>query len=151
MAPIMHIFKRCGALMIGLAFYLRCGAAEAVKVVTVVSAKSPVTALSKVQIVDIFMGNTGSLPYGVQLVPIDQPEGSAVRDKFYAKLASKSAAQMKAHWSKIIFTGRGQPPQEAQSGAQVRELVANNPDAIGYIEEKMIDDSPLCQDSCRVI
>jgi hypothetical protein len=62
-------------------------------------------------------------------------------DKFYARLAGKSAAQMKAYWSKIIFTGRGQPPKEASDGAAVKKLILENQAAIGYIEKDRLDAS----------
>lgn len=125
-------------LVIGLALSLDAGAAVA-DVVAVVSARSPVTALSKNQVVDIFLGKTAVLPDGKQAVPIDQAEGSVARDEFYARFAGKSAAQIKAHWSKIIFTGRGQPPKEVSNSIEVKKRVVENPNAIGYIEQNMVD------------
>jgi hypothetical protein len=142
MGSFKHLSLFLGAFTLSLA----CMAAPANKidgtdVVAIVSTKSPVTALSREQIVDIFMANTPQLPYEVRLVPVDQLESSAARDKFYAKFAGRSPAQMKSHWSKIIFTGRGQPPKEVSSSTLARELVANNPNAIGYIEKSMVDAS----------
>ena len=119
---------------------LGCSAAVS-DVVAVVSAKSNVTALSKNQIVDIFLGNTSLLPNGEKAIPIDQAEGSAARDEFYAKFTGKSAAQMKAHWSKIIFTGRGQPPKEAAFSSDAKKRIVDNPNAIGYLESNMVDSS----------
>jgi ABC-type phosphate transport system substrate-binding protein len=113
----------------------------AADVVAVVSAKSPVTTLSKNQTVDIFLGKASRYPDGSQAVPIDQAEGSPARDEFYASYAGKSAAQVKAHWSKIIFTGRGQPPAEAANSAEVKKRIAANPNAIGYIEQSSVDGS----------
>jgi hypothetical protein len=46
---------------------------------------------------------------------------------------------MKAHWSKIIFTGRGRPPAEAADDAAVRDIVAGDPRAIGYIDASLVD------------
>ena len=48
-------------------------------------------------------------------------------------------AQMKAHWAKIIFTGRGHPPEEAANSAEVKKLIVNNPNAIGYIDKSLVD------------
>jgi ABC-type phosphate transport system substrate-binding protein len=109
--------------------------------VAVVSAKSSVTTLSKNQLADIFLGKTTRFPDGSQVVPIDQSEGTLARDEFYAWIAGKSAAQMKAYWSRIIFTGRGQPPKAAQSSGETKKLVAANPNSIGYIEAKLVDDT----------
>jgi ABC-type phosphate transport system substrate-binding protein len=109
--------------------------------VTVVSAKSAITTLSKTQVENIFLGKTARFPDGSQAVPIDQSEGTLARDEFYARIAGKSAAQMKAYWSKIIFTGRGQPPLAVPSSSEAKKLVVANPNAIGYIEPKLVDDT----------
>lgn len=130
-----------GARLGVLALALSVGVPAAADVVAVVSSKSSVTALSKNQIVDIFLGKASRFPDGEQAVPIDQGEGSPARDEFYARFTGKSAAQIKAHWSKIIFTGRGQPPKEVANSAEVKKHVVEDPKAIGYIERSFVDDS----------
>lgn len=110
-------------------------------VVTVVSAKSPITALSRNQVADIFLGKITHYPNGVQAVPIDQEEGSAERDNFYDKIAGRSAAQIKGYWSKIIFTGRGRPPPTVSSGSEMKKRIVENPAAIGYIDRTLVDGS----------
>jgi ABC-type phosphate transport system substrate-binding protein len=109
--------------------------------VAVVSADNPVSTLSRDQVVDIFLGKRNYFPDGRPAEPIDQAEGSDTRDVFYLEVTGKSPAQVKAHWSKIIFTGRGQPPREAANSAEVKQYVAGNPNAIGYIDRKMMDGS----------
>jgi hypothetical protein len=91
--------------------------------------------------VDIFLGRTNRFPEGNKAVPIDQNEDSAVREEFYLKFSGKSPAQVKAFWSKIIFTGRGQPPKEVSNDVEVKKFIAKHPDAIGYIDQKRVDDS----------
>jgi ABC-type phosphate transport system substrate-binding protein len=108
-------------------------------VVAIVSAKSPVTGLTKNQVMDLFLGRASHFPDGAQALPLDQFEGSAVRDEFYERFAGKSAAQVKAHWSRIIFTGKGQPPKEIPGSAEVKRLVVENPRAIGYVERSQVD------------
>jgi ABC-type phosphate transport system substrate-binding protein len=110
-------------------------------VVAVVSVRSPVTAISTAQLADIFLGKSNRFPDGTQAVPIDLNEDSPVRDRFYAQYAGKSPAQVKAHWSKIIFTGRGQPPRQAATASEAKKLIADNPNAIGYIDASQVDSS----------
>lgn len=124
-----------------LAFLQGAIAANAQDVVAVVSAKSPITALNAEQVADIFLGKTGRFPDGTMAVPIDQIEDSPLRERFYAAFTGKSPAQVKAHWSKIIFTGRGQPPRQAASGVEARKWIAENPNAIGYIDHSLVDGS----------
>jgi len=110
-------------------------------VVAVVSDRSAVVSLSKNQVVDIFLGRAARFPNGNQAVPIDQAEGAAARDEFYIRFAGKTAAQIKAHWSKIIFTGRGQPPRAVSNSGEIKKLLASNPNGIGYIEQSDVDGS----------
>lgn len=110
-------------------------------VVAVVSARSPVTSLSANQVADIFLGKASRFPDGTPAVPIDLVEDSPMRDRFYAQYTGKSPAQVKAHWSKIIFTGRGQPPRQAASTGEAKKLIAENPNAIGYIDPSQVDGS----------
>jgi ABC-type phosphate transport system substrate-binding protein len=136
----MILVGRLGLVVFGLVLSLGSPAVIA-DVVAVVSSTSPITTLSKSQMTDIFMGKISRLPNGAQAMPIDQMEGSGAREEFYAKVVGKSAAQMKAYWSKIIFTGRGQPPKEVSNSAEVKRFIVNNPAAIGYIEESLVDGS----------
>jgi ABC-type phosphate transport system substrate-binding protein len=120
---------------------MAAGPLHAQEVVAVVSAKSPVTTLNADQVADIFLGKTSRFPDGSQAVPIDLGEDSPARDRFYAQYTGKSPAQVKAHWSKIIFTGRGQPPRQANSSSEAKKLIADNPNAIGYIDQSQVDNS----------
>ncbi|MGL5985396.1 MAG: phosphate ABC transporter substrate-binding protein [Burkholderiales bacterium] len=110
-------------------------------VVVVVSAKSPVGNLTAEQVSQLFLGKTSTFPGGAQAMPIDQAEGQPPRDEFYTKITGKSAAQVKAYWSKIIFTGKGQPPRELPNTAEVKKMVSANPNTIGYIEKSAVDSS----------
>ena len=131
----------CIAYGIVAACFLMANPLALADVVAVVSAKSAITTLSKSQVLDIFLGKTARFPDGSQAEPIDQSEGTSVRDEFYTKLAGKSAAQMKAYWSRIIFTGRGQPPKALPNSAEVKKRLIENPTAIGYIDADMVDAS----------
>ena len=64
-----------------------------------------------------------------------------MRDAFYTKVTSKSAAQVKAAWSRLVFSGKATPPKEVGSSAEVKKLVASNQNAVGYIEKSAVDAS----------
>ena len=115
--------------------------AAATELVVVVSSRSTVNALRQEQVADIFLGQIGRFPDGSAAHALDQPLGSPLRNRFYARVTSKSPALLKAHWSRMIFTGRGQPPKELPNSAAVRKMVAENLGAIGYIERSALDAS----------
>jgi ABC-type phosphate transport system substrate-binding protein len=129
---------KIGAIALALSLNVNAATAE---VVAVVSTKSPVTSLSDNQVVDIFLGRVNRLPNGEPVRPVDQAEDSPVRNEFYAKFTGKSAAQVKAHWSKVIFTGRGNPPKEIGNNDEVKKFLTANPNAIGYIDAAAVDES----------
>jgi hypothetical protein len=115
--------------------------ARAAEWVLIVSAKNPVAALRADQVTDIFLAQTGHFPGGADATALDLPVGSPLRDDFYSMVAAKSPALMKAYWTKMVFTGRGQPPRELPNSAAVRRTVADNPDLIGYIDRAALDAS----------
>jgi ABC-type phosphate transport system substrate-binding protein len=140
MSAITTLIKVVRALVVGLTLSLTAGGAAA-DVVPVVGAKNPVATLSKNQIVDIFLGRSSRFPDGSPAVPLDHAEDSAARNEFYLSFAGKSPAQLRAHWSKIIFTGRGQPPREVANTVELKKRLAESPNAIGYLERSLVDAS----------
>jgi ABC-type phosphate transport system substrate-binding protein len=120
---------------------LAAPAAPAADMVVIVSSRSQVAALRADQVADIFLGHSGHFPDGADAVALDQALGSPLRDEFYARVAAKSPALLKAYWSKMIFTGRGRPPREAHDSAAVRKQVADNPALIGYVDKGSLDAS----------
>jgi ABC-type phosphate transport system substrate-binding protein len=136
----MHTKNRFLLTVIGLLWSVLTNPVNA-ELLVVVSAKNSVDGLTLNQVADIFLNNASTFPSGGAAAPIDQSEASAVRAAFYAKAAAKSPAQMKAYWSKLIFTGKGRPPKEAPDSAAVKKLIADNPNLIGYIDRSELDAS----------
>ena len=115
--------------------------AAASDLVVIVSSKSPVTTLRQEQVADIFLGQIANFPGGLEAIALDQSIGSPERDEFYTKVTSKTRPLVKAYWTKMIFTGRGQPPKVIGGSAAVRKMVADNPSLIGYIDRSALDAS----------
>ncbi|MDB5747579.1 MAG: phosphate transporter substrate-binding protein [Massilia sp.] len=129
------------ATLAATTLFLFCAIAQAGELVVIVSARSQVQAMRPDQVAAIFLGQSARFPDGTVATPIDQPIGSSQRDGFYQRVAGKTPALLKAWWSKMVFTGRGQPPRELAGNAAVRQAVASAPDALGYIDREAIDPS----------
>ena len=115
--------------------------ASPAEVVVVVSANSTISSLTATQTAKIFLGKTSIFPGGGNALPLDQAEGTGIRNEFYTKVTGKDSAQLNAYWSKIIFAGDGQPPKVVPGNTDVRKAVANDPNAIGYIDKSAVDGS----------
>lgn len=132
--PLKHLIAAAALAILG-------HAAAAGELVVIVSAKNPVSMLRADQVADIFLGQIANFPGGAEAVALDQRIGSPERDEFYSKVASKTPSLVKAYWTKMIFTGRGQPPREVDGSAAIRRMVADNPALIGYIDRHALDAS----------
>lgn len=123
---------------IKLALAGTCGLASlagAAEIVVVVNPKNPATRMFSEQASQFFLGKS------TMFVPLDQAEKSQIRADFYQRLSGKDISQVKAAWAKIIFTGKGVMPAELHSTAEVKKAIANDINAIGYIEKSAVDDS----------
>jgi hypothetical protein len=129
------------ALCLGPALALAPGAALAAELAVIVSARSNISMLSADQVAEIFLFQTNRFPNGNEVVPIDQDLGSPLRNEFYSKVTHRTPALVKAHWARLIFTGRGQPPAEVDGNAAMRRMIAENPGMIGYVERTALDSS----------
>ena len=110
-------------------------------IVVIVNPKNPAANLSAEQVAAIYLGTTTSFPDGGAVALADQPEAAGIRGDFYQKATGRSVAQVKATWARITFTGKGTPPKELKSDADVKAFVAANPKAIGYVDASAVDGS----------
>lgn len=118
------------------AILMLCGALPAfAETVVIVNKANPATRMFPEQASQFFLGKSN------MFTPVDQAEGSTIRNEFYRKAADKDAAQVKALWAKLVFTGKATPPKEYKSNAEVRKAVAEDPKAIGYIDRSAVDET----------
>jgi ABC-type phosphate transport system substrate-binding protein len=118
--------------MLFAGFALASAAANA-DVVVIVSSKSTATTMTADDIANIYLGKSTAMK------PVDN--ATPVRAQFYTAVAGKDEAQVKAIWSKLVFTGKATPPKELPSSAEVVKAVAADSNAIGYVDKAAIDGS----------
>jgi len=89
----------------------------------------------------IFLGKLKKFGDGSSVTPVNLAAGSPVREAFEKNALGKSSSQIKAYWSKQVFSGKGKPPKELGSDADVINFVSSNPGAIGYVDAGSVNDS----------
>lgn len=90
-------------------------------------------ALTETELQRIYTGRSGTLNDGTAVSPLNLADGNPLRNQFDEKAMGRSSSQIKAYWSKLVFTGKGTPPKEVASEAEVIQLVLQNPGTIGYV------------------
>jgi len=111
------------------------------QIALVVGASSDLKTITMDQASSIYLGKSNTFPNGSTALLLDQPAGSPIRATFYDKVTGKNEAQVKAGWSRLVFSGKGTPPKEIGSSAEVKKIVSTNPNTIGYIEKSAVDSS----------
>ena len=111
------------------------------ELVVIVNPKNPAASLSAEQVSALFLGTATTFPDGGSAVLADQQESASIRSDFYQKATGRSVAQVKATWARLTFTGKGTPPKELKTDADVKAFVASDPKAIGYVDASAVDSS----------
>jgi ABC-type phosphate transport system substrate-binding protein len=107
------------------------GGAERFRVV--VNPSVTVRALTREDVARFFLGKAAEWPDGTRVRPIEQRQGSEIREAFTRDVLRRSTAAVKAQWQHLVFSGRGVPPPEAVSDAAVLAHVRAHPGGIGYV------------------
>jgi ABC-type phosphate transport system substrate-binding protein len=102
------------------------------EVVIVANPGVPEKTISKQDMEKIFTGKKSKWSDGSKVIPVVQNKSDG-HEQFTLKYVSKSAAQFKAYWNKMIFTGEGKPPQSFDSNESLINFVSTTPGAIGYV------------------
>ncbi len=89
----------------------------------------------------IFLGKEKKFSDGKEVLPVNQVPSSGARGSFDTDTLGRSSTQIAAYWSKLVFTGKGIPPKELDNDAAVLAIVADNPNAIGYVDRASVSDA----------
>jgi ABC-type phosphate transport system substrate-binding protein len=109
--------------------------------VAVVVHPSNNAALNAEEISKLYLGRSKSFPDGKAAIPLAQAESSGSTAVFNEKVLNKTGSQIKAYWSKLVFTGKGTPPKELATDQEVIDLVSQNPSVIGYVDKSAVNAS----------
>jgi ABC-type phosphate transport system substrate-binding protein len=71
--------------------------------------------------------------HGETIRPIDLASKNAAREQFTKDVIRKSPSQLRTYWSQQVFSGKGVPPPEVRSTADVVSYVLANKGAVGYV------------------
>jgi hypothetical protein len=124
----LKLTSRFCVLLLGVAAATQAYAADIVVIMAANAAP-----LTKDQVTNVYLGRS------LDFKPVDLPESSTTRNDFYKKATDRDASQVKAAWSRLMFTGHGQPPKVLADAAAVKKAVAADPKSVGYIDKADVD------------
>ncbi len=95
--------------------------------------------IGRTQLKTIFLRKISRWPWGAEVVPIDLPESSPVRQVFIEKILDTSVESLTVYWIDQKVTRNVDPPTQAPSIAALKALVAARPGAISYVPAEAVD------------
>jgi ABC-type phosphate transport system substrate-binding protein len=105
------------------------------EMVVVVNPKNPAGSMTPEQVANVFLGKD------TRLKPVENPMGAPGKSEFYQKVLNKDVTQVKAIWSRLIFTGDAALPKEVSGDAEAVKQVAGDENAIAYVDKGAVDGS----------
>ena len=110
-------------------------------IVVIVSPGNKVDQISMEELKRIYLKERKDWGNGLPIAPIDLGESDPVRQRFIQVVLKRTAINMKYYWIEQIFSGNGTPPLAFKDDKEVKAYVASNPEAIGYIRAKSLDET----------
>jgi ABC-type phosphate transport system substrate-binding protein len=112
------------------------------QIAIVVNTSNNVSGLSAADLHKIFLGEKSTWPNGKHVFLIMAPSGSPERAVILANICKMSEGDYAKYILQATFTGAiAAPPKEIESAAQIKQTVAANPGAIGYVKAQDVDDT----------
>lgn len=71
----------------------------------------------------------------VHVIPYNAPVGSTDRGRFLHEYLQQDEDKYTAYWTVRRYIGKGTPPQEIASAAELARAIQSTPGAIGYLPE----------------
>lgn len=118
-------------LRLALLMLISLSAQAEQQLVVVISQNSAIEQLSREDISALYLGNLAPHAFARNLKVLDLEDGAA-RDTFYSHMLGRSRNQVRAYWSRMVFTGKGKPPRALDTAAII-EALQNDPTLIAYL------------------
>jgi hypothetical protein len=135
-----HPFRPVRLALLLAAVPWSCGPALAAEpVYVVVSAQSPIRAVSQKDVLALFTGRSRTVPDGTAVTPVDQQRDGVTRATFYQALTGMDIARINSYWARLHFTGQVQPPQALGDDASVLQRLRSDATAMGYVTREPAD------------
>jgi ABC-type phosphate transport system substrate-binding protein len=132
--------RRVQLLLFVASILLTSSVGWAADFVIVVNRSNAVNSISADDARNIFLGKKTTWPDGKTLVFVLQ-ESTKIHENFITEVLERTPQQYMMFWKKAVFIGTGTAPKSFKNDAEVKEFVAANLSAVGYIDEHALDGS----------
>lgn len=113
-------------------------AASKRELVVIVNKANTLGSISRAELSSIYLGKRKMWATGDAVKPCDlqepgMDEDQAAMGQFSARYLNKDLSSLKSYWIKMIFSGKGEPPQAFKKPEDVIRFVSEYPGSVGYL------------------
>lgn len=128
----MNLFRKaCTASLLVMSF------ASSAEVSVIVNPANADTFDAK-KIKRIYLGKIKTFANGDKVTVLTLEDGAPETAQFHQSALKKSNSQFKAYWSKMAFTGKGTPPKDISSSADMINAIKSDTSAIGFVDSSAV-------------
>ena len=102
----------------------------------IVHPDNPFRAIDREVLSKMFLKEVSRWDDGEAVHPVDLRGDSETRSKFSESVIRRSIAAVRSYWQQRIFSGRGVPPPEVESDADVIRYVLKYRGSVGYVSSR---------------
>ena len=130
---IMKLWSRV-VLFVGLGILAAHSDAQDASAYKVIVNSSNMTApLSRLKVGEMFLKKAPRWADGTPVMPVEPSAKTPMRQRFTLEVYGKQVIAISAYWQQMIFSGKGIPPPEKSTDADVVAYVRDTPGGIGYV------------------
>jgi ABC-type phosphate transport system substrate-binding protein len=121
--------------VVSLAVSLMFAQAHAGDIVVIGNGNVP--KMDAVTVQKVYTGKVISVS-GISVTPVGAKPGTSTRNLFLQEYLNQDEEKYTAYWTVRRYIGKGAPPVELASDADVINYVQSTPGAVGYIDEAQL-------------
>lgn len=111
---------------------------QAEDIAVVASSKFNSNTVEKVELKRLFLAKTNRIHNSK--VKVMELVDTSCKETFYKKISNKTQSQLRAYWSRLIFTGKAKPHKQVKSLDALLSKMAENASIISYVPLSMVSD-----------
>jgi ABC-type phosphate transport system substrate-binding protein len=144
--PVMkraqYLFLAAAVLLASGTLLLRGAAAAGEEVDVIVNKANTIGDLPLAEAKKVFLGDKSTWPGGKRVTIFMLAQGLPERAVVLREIFKMPEDQLGQYFVQAAFAGKvSAPPKDVASAAQMKQTVAANPGAIGYVKKEDVDDS----------
>ena len=89
----------------------------------------------------IYLAKVRKFPNGDEVIPIDMEVGTPARTEFNRKVLRKDETSLNSYWARMLFSSKGKPPKVLEDAKEMKKVISENRNAIGYLDAGDVDES----------